>query len=193
MTLTGIVIGGTGTGTGTGSVGVPDVVTLPQADAEAKLRQFDLVPRSQTIEADGPDGTVFSQNPAARTIRARGTVVTLLVIKAPVVPPDLGKQLTDLQDSVNDLTAKVDDVVPAVQAVGAQVDGVAAQVDDVSAKVDDASAKIDGLTSSVATLETDTAAGVRNKAILDKLDAVGKAGGGGGTSARSSGASRSGT
>src|SRR5215470_14567815 len=122
MALTGIVIGGT---TGTGSVGVPDVVNQPQADAEAKLRQFGLVPQTQFIEADGTDGVVFSQNPAARTIRARGTVVTLLVIRAPVVPPDLGQQLADLKDSVDALTAKVDDdVVPAIQAVGTQVDGV---------------------------------------------------------------------
>src|SRR5260370_34079093 len=99
MALTGIVIGGTGTGTG--SVGVPDVLDLSQAAAESKLGEFGLVPRIQTIEADGTEGTVFSQNPAARTIRARGTVVTLLVIKAPVVPPNLGQQLSDLQTSVD--------------------------------------------------------------------------------------------
>jgi len=160
MALTGIVIGGTGTGTGT--VGVPDVVGLSQGDAESKLRQFGLVPQSQAIEADGDEGTVFSQNPAARTIRARGTVVTLLVIRAPVVPPNLGQQLSDLQ---------------------ASVDAVDTKVDDVSAKIDDVSTKIDDV-------ETDTAAATRNQAILDKLDTLGKVGGG--TPGKSSGASRGG-
>jgi outer membrane murein-binding lipoprotein Lpp len=181
MALTGIVIGGTTTGTG--SVGVPDVVNLPQADAESKLRRFDLVPQSQDIEADGVDGTVFSQNPAARSIRARGTVVTLLIVKTPVVPPNIGQQLSDLQASVDDLSTKVDDVVPAVQAVGTQVDDVGTKVDGVGAKVDTVSAKVD-------TLETDTAADARNKAILGKLDTLGKASGGG--PGKSSGAPRSG-
>jgi outer membrane murein-binding lipoprotein Lpp len=208
MALTGIVIGGT-TGTGSVSVGVPDVVNLPQADAESKLRQFDLVPRSQNIEADGVEGTVFSQNPAARSIRARGTVVTLLIVRAPVVPPNLGQQLSDLQASVDDLTTKVDGVVPAVQAVGTQVDGVGTKVDGVGSKVDAVSAKVDGVGTKVdgvgtkvdevsgkldtlaTSVETDAAADGRNKAILAKLDDMGKVSGGGGPG-KSSGASRSG-
>jgi outer membrane murein-binding lipoprotein Lpp len=182
MALTGIVIGG-GTA-GTGSVGVPDVLDLPQAEAEAKLRDFGLVPRIQTIEADGTEGTVFSQNPAARTIRARGTVVTLLVNKAPVVPPNLGQQLSDLQAAVDDLTVKVDGVVPAVQAVGGQVDAVGGQVDAVGGKVDAVSGQVDavgtkvdgigtavtGIDTALAEVETETAADTRAKAIIDKLD-----------------------
>jgi outer membrane murein-binding lipoprotein Lpp len=200
MALTGIVIGGA---TGTGTVGVPEVLDLPQAEAESKLREFGLVPRIQTIEAEGVEGTVFSQNPAARTIRARRTVVTLLVIRAPVVPPNLGQQLSDLQTSVDDLTTKVDEVVPAVQAVGTQVenvgtkvdgvgtkvDGVGAGVDAVSAKVDDlgtavagvsttvdgVATDVDALSSAVAAVETDASADTRHKAIIDRLDKPPKA------------------
>jgi outer membrane murein-binding lipoprotein Lpp len=187
MALTGIVIGGT---TGTGSVGVPDVLDLTQADAESKLRAFDLVPRIQTIEAEGTEGTVFSQNPAARTIRARGTAVTLLVIRAPVVPPNLGQQLSDLQASVDDLSVKVDGVDTKVDAVDIKIDDVGTKIDDVDTKVDDVSAKIDGLATSVAAVETDASAATRNQAILDKLGDLAKAGGG--TPGKSPGASRSG-
>jgi serine/threonine-protein kinase len=124
MTLQGIVIGGTA---GTGSVGVPDVVGRPQAEAEAKLRQFGLVPQIQVIEADGDEGTVFSQDPAARTIRAPGTVVTLLVVKTPLVPPNLGQQLADLQTSVNSVSAKVDDVSAKIDKLTGDVE---AEADD---------------------------------------------------------------
>jgi len=156
MALTGIVIGGGNAGTGT--VGVPDVLDLPQAEAEAKLRDFGLVPKIQTIEADGVENTVFSQNPAARTIRARGSTVTLLIIKAPVVPPNLGQQLEDLQTSVDDLSTAVD--------------GVGTKVDAVSAKIDGIGTKVDGV-------ETDDAAETRYRAILDRIDKIGKSGGGG--------------
>ena len=208
MALTGIVIGGA---TGTGTVGVPDVLDQPQAEAESKLRDFGLVPRIQTIEAEGVEGTVFSQNPAARTIRARGTVVTLLVIRAPVVPPNLGQQLSDLQTSVDDLTTKVDGVVPAVEAVGTQVDDVGTKVDGVGTEVDAVSAKVDelgtavagvgttvdgvatdvdALTSAVAAVETDASADTRHTEVIDRLDKLPKASAA--AREKSSGASRSG-
>jgi len=172
MTVTSLVIGG---GAGGGLVGVPNVQGLPQADAEAKLRDFELVPKVQTIEAEGTEGTVFSQNPAAGTARPKKTVVTLLIIKAPVIPPNLDQQLTDIENAVADVGTSVGQVATAVADVGAQVtgvdgkldsivaaltdlgtkadtigtkiDGIDAKLDGVSAKVDGVSAKVDGLDS----------------------------------------------
>ncbi len=165
MTVTSLVIGG---GAGGGLVGVPNVQGLPQADAEAKLRDFELVPKVQTIEAEGTEGTVFSQNPAAGTARPKKTVVTLLIIKAPVIPPNLDQQLTDIENAVADVGTSVGQVATAVADVGAQVTGVdgkldsivaalsdlgtkadtiGTKIDGIDAKLDGVSAKVDGLDS----------------------------------------------
>jgi beta-lactam-binding protein with PASTA domain len=194
MALTGLVIGGGGTGTG--SVGVPDVLDLPQAEAEARLRDLGLVPRIQTIEAEGTEGTVFSQNPAARTIRARGTVVTLVVIKAPVVPPNLGQQLAEIKSAVDGVGTTAAAVGTAVAAVDTKVDGVGTAVaavgttvDGIGTKVDGIATKVDTLTTAVAAVETDAAADTRQKAILAKLDELARAGTGG-SAARGTGTTK---
>jgi outer membrane murein-binding lipoprotein Lpp len=204
MALTGISFGGAA---GTGNVGVPAVLDLSQADAEAKLREFDLVPKAQAIEAEGTEGTVFSQNPAARTIRPRGSVVTLLVIKAPIVPPNLGELLSVLQGAVDGLITKLDGVTttvdgvdtkvdrvetkldavgPAVAAVGTKVDGVGTKVGDVDtkveavgAKLDAVGAKLDAVVVTVGNVETEAAAADRHKDVLDKLDEIATSVGGG--------------
>ncbi|MGW5192751.1 PASTA domain-containing protein [Kribbella sp. NPDC004138] len=200
MTVTGISFGSAGGVL----VGVPNVVGLQQAAAETKLRDFELVPRVQTIEAEGAEGAVFSQNPAANTAKPKNTVVTLLIIKAPVIPPDLGQQLTDIKTAVGDVDTKVDQVVPEVQAVGLQVtgvqstadgiatelttvdanvtavgtklDGITTTVDEIAAAVDGLGTKIDTISTAVADLETDAAAETRKQAILDKLDTEVKTG-----------------
>jgi uncharacterized protein YoxC len=181
MTVTSLVIGG---GAGGGLVGVPNVQGLPQADAEAKLRDFELVPKVQTIEAEGTEGTVFSQNPAANTARPKKTVVTLLIIKAPVIPPNLDQQLTDIENAVADVGTSVGQVATAVAGVGNQVtavdgkldsivaaltdlgtkadtigtkvDGIDAKLDSVTAKIDGLDGKLDGVTGGVNGLVTAT-------------------------------------
>ncbi|MEU4293789.1 PASTA domain-containing protein [Kribbella sp. NPDC026596] len=203
MTVTSLVIGG---GAGGGLVGVPNVQGLPQADAEAKLRDFELVPKVQTIEAEGTEGTVFSQNPAANTARPKKTVVTLLIIKAPVIPPNLDQQLTDIENAVADVGTSVGQVATAVAGVSSQVtavdgklDGIVAKLDGVSAKVDGLDAKVDGvaggvnglvttageIATAVAAVETDTAAETRLQTIIDKLDEEPEVRQGAGTSKRS--------
>lgn len=81
-------------------VGVPPVIDLPQADAEALLARHQLRARIQPVEAEGTPGHVFAQQPPPRTVRPRGSVVTLQVIRAPAVPHDIGTLLADLQAAV---------------------------------------------------------------------------------------------
>jgi beta-lactam-binding protein with PASTA domain len=170
MTLAGgLVIGGGQGQVGTGQVAVPDVVGKTQAEAEADLRALGLTLRVQEVESNTPPGTVILQNPAPFTIRSRGSVVTIVIGRAPVVPPDLGQQLEDLKTAVDGVGAKVDAVTTAVDGVGTKVDEVATAVGAVDAKLDD-------LGTAVANVETDEAAATRQQEILDKLD--GAAGGG---------------
>lgn len=80
----------------TSQVGVPDVVGTTRAVAEERLRTLGLTVRFRPILADGDPDTVFSQEPPARAVRPRKSVVTLQVVTVPPDSPDLGRKLDDL-------------------------------------------------------------------------------------------------
>lgn len=138
MALTGITIGGSA---GATQVAVPNVVEQPQAAAEQTLRNRGLKPVASLIEADGTEGTVFSQNPAANTAVNRGSTVRLAIIDNPDIPVDIGQSLNEIKAAL--ALVETDD---------------AAQVRN--------QAVLDKL----GTLETDAAADERKQEILDRID-----------------------
>jgi outer membrane murein-binding lipoprotein Lpp len=173
MTLTSPVLG-SGSAGGT-QVGVPNVVGKTQGEAETILSGLGLRSKIQSIEADGEEGKVFAQNPEANSVKPKNTVVTLLIVKAPVVPVNLGQLLEDLKAAVDAVSTKVDPIAPAVEGVGAKVttldgkvdstvtkldtlttnvDAVGAKVDGVGTKVDGLGTKVDGIATSVGAVAT---------------------------------------
>src|SRR5262245_33853164 len=97
MALTGITIGGSGTAT---PVAVPSVVGQTQAAAEQALKDRGFKVVSTLVEADGTEGTVFSQDPAGNTAAGRGSTVRLFIIENPVIPVDIGQQLLEIKASL---------------------------------------------------------------------------------------------
>jgi beta-lactam-binding protein with PASTA domain len=87
---------GSASGQAGAQVGVPDIVGKPRAEAEDKLKALGLTPRVREVVADGDKDTVFSQDPPPRSIRPKGSVVTLQVVTVPATPPDLGTKLDEL-------------------------------------------------------------------------------------------------
>jgi hypothetical protein len=103
------VFGPAAGGSQVASVTVPDLDGLPQARAEAALRDADLVPRV-TIESGKDDdtvGTVMDQTPAADARVAGGSTVTLAVNGGPdaaEIPEDLvGRPVADAEQALDDL------------------------------------------------------------------------------------------
>jgi beta-lactam-binding protein with PASTA domain len=123
MTLMqGLTIGGARGATGTGAVGVPLVVGRTRVDAEAALANLGLTPRVEELETIGTVGDVYGQDPMPPAKRFKGAVVTLQIIKVPVIPPDLGTKL----DQLNTLTTKIGTDLTALAAIAAAAETDAA-------------------------------------------------------------------
>jgi beta-lactam-binding protein with PASTA domain/predicted Ser/Thr protein kinase len=58
---------------------VPDVVGLQEADAEAQIRDADLIPNVETEDSDLPDGQVIAQTPASGSEVKKETEVVIRV------------------------------------------------------------------------------------------------------------------
>jgi serine/threonine-protein kinase len=86
---------------------VPDVVSLTQADAEARLRDENLVPAVQTepVQNEAQVGTVIRQDPAPNTRLDEGETVTITVGGEPdmvPVPSVVGMQRTEAEKAIVD-------------------------------------------------------------------------------------------
>jgi eukaryotic-like serine/threonine-protein kinase len=68
---------------GVAKFAVPNVIGLDQDAAERALEDKGLVPVSNQVESDQPEGKVFEQSPPAGTKAAAGDRVTLSVSKGP--------------------------------------------------------------------------------------------------------------
>ncbi|SDT34096.1 serine/threonine protein kinase [Friedmanniella luteola] len=94
---------------GAAAVTVPDVDGQPREQAEAALRDADLVPRVTPTAGkdDKTVGTVLDQAPAADARVAAGTTVTLRVNAGPAtaaIPDDLvGRPVADVEAQLEDL------------------------------------------------------------------------------------------
>jgi hypothetical protein len=97
-----VVSNSSGVSGGAVQVVVPNVAGKTEAEAKAALDDFTI--RVRTVEASGPAGTVFAQDPAANTIRPRRSSVTIFIIVNPAPDSaDVAKALTDLKTSVDTL------------------------------------------------------------------------------------------
>jgi beta-lactam-binding protein with PASTA domain/tRNA A-37 threonylcarbamoyl transferase component Bud32 len=80
-------VGGTVTLTVSGEeVKVPDVVSLDVSQAEQRLRSLGFQVAQMEEDSEESPGTVLAQNPAAKSLAARGSTVTLTVAREPTVP-----------------------------------------------------------------------------------------------------------
>ncbi|MBB5076376.1 PASTA domain-containing protein [Nonomuraea endophytica] len=111
--MQGLVIGGAPGQTAAVQVGVPNVIGKSRADAEADLGQLGLRARVEEIEAIGPVGTVYAQDPMPPARRAKGFAVLLHIVRAvPGPPPDLSAKL----DALKAVVDKVDSALTALTA-----------------------------------------------------------------------------
>ncbi|WP_460525386.1 PASTA domain-containing protein [Flindersiella endophytica] len=180
MALTGITIGGAGTAT---PVAVPDVVGQDQADAEQALKDRGFKVLARQVEADGTEGTVFSQDPAGNTAANRGSTVQLFIVENPDIPLNIGQELAEIKAAL----ALVETDTTAAQRNQAVLDKLDTVETDTTAaernqavldKLDtvetdaDAEARKQEILDQVALAETDVSAETRNQAVLDKLDTV---------------------
>jgi beta-lactam-binding protein with PASTA domain len=139
MTVSGISFGRPGTGPATSQVVVPDVVGATESVARQTLTDRGLRTTTSTVEDTGTAGTVFSQDPVARTPRPRGSVVRLLIISGPSTPPpNIGKRLDELK-------VAVDQVGTAVQAVETEAKAAQRQKEIID-KLDAIDGKLSGAT-----------------------------------------------
>jgi beta-lactam-binding protein with PASTA domain len=110
-------------------VGVPDVVGLTQAQAEARLGDFRV--NVSSVEVPGTQGTVYSQVPEAPRLVARNSQVTIFVITNPPSTPDVLGRLDALDAAVAQLGTAIETAAAARQS--AVLDKLKGLSDQVSA------------------------------------------------------------
>jgi hypothetical protein len=146
--LDGITIGGTRALGAATAVGVPHVLGLSRAEAEANLNAVGLRIRVEEVETLGTEGTVYGQVPAPPAKRPKGAVVTLQVTKAPPTPPP---DIADRLDKLRELTTKVHDDLSELAEVAAEAEKdeaaekrkveLAQKLDEIIAKLSDIESK----------------------------------------------------
>jgi beta-lactam-binding protein with PASTA domain len=115
--------------TGAGNVPVPAVVGQTQSDAQAALKAASLSVKINTAFNAAPEGEVYDQSPAAGTIVAPGTVITISVSSGPkpaptqvTVPDVINMTKADAQQALTDLGFEVSvSQVGTFTVVGGQV------------------------------------------------------------------------
>lgn len=120
-------------------VEVPELATLTQAEAEAKITGLELVPKSEDVFDDTmKSGLVITSDPSAKVQVVKGSTVTLMISKGPEnlkIPMSLAgaseatarASLSDLGLNVGTVSTRNDPKIPAgslidtVPALGEQV------------------------------------------------------------------------
>ena len=109
--------------TATSTVEVPGVVNLKQDEAEAALRERELVPVIEQVKSTSVgEGFVFEQSPTAKTEVDKGSRVTIRVSTGEGLPPVPDVANLSAAEAVNRLTAagfktrQVDENSPSVAA-----------------------------------------------------------------------------
>lgn len=96
---------------GVGQVEVPDVVGRTEAAAKSLIDNAGFVPEvKQQADDKVPEGQVISQNPAARQMADKGSVVTLIVSSGPkpvAIPDVAGMDPSEAMAELQDLGFKV--------------------------------------------------------------------------------------
>ncbi|MGI9612566.1 MAG: PASTA domain-containing protein [Acidimicrobiales bacterium] len=104
-------ISGSSEETATDVVGVPTVVGDPQAIAVERLVAAGFLVEEELVEnSDAPAGTVFAQDPPARTEMAPGELITISIAQSPLtvlVPDVVEKPRTEAIDELSALGLNV--------------------------------------------------------------------------------------
>ena len=118
MPVTGITLG-SGAATGR-TVAVPDVVGVSRDQAATTLENLNLRADVVLVEAAGPEGEVYAQDPTSPKLVSRNATVRLFVIRNPA--PDFAERFTAIDDALADAeTAAADrhaELMAVLQEIG---------------------------------------------------------------------------
>jgi serine/threonine-protein kinase len=93
-------------------VPVPDVRTMPFANAKSALEGQGFAVQRQDVTSDEPQGTVVDESPSQGTLEPKGTTVTLSVSKGPA--PNQIPDVTEENQTDAETTLTADQLTPSV-------------------------------------------------------------------------------